>query len=119
MRCGAGREISFPSWTTNPDIIVKIIATGLAFDAAVVGSLVMPALVAIHGELELVDAGRSCWAIPPAAARPLPAACWVRSLRSVTLGRRTQLQNDFAARPLAAPYGGARQHAQPMTPGAA
>jgi RND superfamily putative drug exporter len=45
--------LSFVSLTTNPDIVVQVIATGLAFgilvDAVIVRTLLVPALVAIMG----------------------------------------------------------------------
>ncbi len=62
--------ISFLSLTTNPDIVVKMIATGLALrivlDTVIVRTLLVPALVAIMG--------RWNWWIPPGLARLLRAA---------------------------------------------
>jgi RND superfamily putative drug exporter len=59
--------ISFASLTTNPDIVVQMIATGLAFgvliDAVVVRTLLVPALVAIMG--------RWNWWMPNGLARLL------------------------------------------------
>ena len=59
--------ISFISLTTNPDIQVRVIATGLAagivLDAILVRTLLVPALVAILG--------RWNWWMPPGAARLL------------------------------------------------
>jgi RND superfamily putative drug exporter len=59
--------ISFASLTTNPDIVVQMIATGLAFgvliDAVIVRTLLVPALVAIMG--------RWNWWMPNGLARLL------------------------------------------------
>jgi putative drug exporter of the RND superfamily len=59
--------ISFVSLTTNPDIVVQMIATGLAFgvlvDAVIVRTLLVPALVAIMGHWN--------WWMPNALARLL------------------------------------------------
>ena len=59
--------ISFASLTTNPDIVVQMIASGLAFgvliDALIVRTLLVPALVAIMG--------RWNWWMPSGLARLL------------------------------------------------
>jgi RND superfamily putative drug exporter len=59
--------ISFASLTTNPDIVVQMIASGLAFgvliDALIVRTLLVPALVAIMG--------RWNWWMPDRLARLL------------------------------------------------
>ncbi len=59
--------ISFASLTTNPDIVVQMIATALAFgvlvDAVIVRTLLVPALVAIMG--------RWNWWMPDGLARLL------------------------------------------------
>jgi RND superfamily putative drug exporter len=59
--------ISFASLTTNPDIVVQMIASGLAFgvliDALIVRTLLVPALVAIMG--------RWNWWMPDGLARLL------------------------------------------------
>ena len=62
--------ISFASLSTNPDIVVEMIATGLAFgvllDALIVRTLLVPALVAIMG--------RWNWWMPSPLARALRVA---------------------------------------------
>jgi RND superfamily putative drug exporter len=62
--------ISFMSLTTNPDIVVEVIATGLAagivIDAVLVRTLLVPALVAIMG--------RWNWWMPDGLARLLRVA---------------------------------------------
>jgi len=59
--------ISFASLTTNPDIVVQMIASGLAFgvliDAVIVRTLLVPALVAIMGHWN--------WWMPNGLARVL------------------------------------------------
>ena len=59
--------ISFASLTTNPDIVVQMIASGLAFgvliDALIVRTLLVPALVAIMGHWN--------WWMPDGLARLL------------------------------------------------
>jgi RND superfamily putative drug exporter len=59
--------VSFLSLSTNPDLPVRVIATGLSFgillDAFVVRTLLVPALVALFG--------RWNWWMPPRAARLL------------------------------------------------
>jgi RND superfamily putative drug exporter len=59
--------VSFLSLSTNPDLPVRVIATGLAFgillDAFVVRTLLVPALVALFG--------RWNWWIPDGFARVL------------------------------------------------
>jgi RND superfamily putative drug exporter len=61
--------VSFLSLSTNPDLPVRVIATGLAFgillDAFVVRTLLVPALVALFG--------RWNWWIPERFARALGA----------------------------------------------
>jgi RND superfamily putative drug exporter len=59
--------ISFASLTTNPDIVVQMIASGLAFgvliDAVIVRTLLVPALVTIMGHRN--------WWMPNGLARVL------------------------------------------------
>jgi RND superfamily putative drug exporter len=74
VTCGALiLAISFASLSTNPDIVVQMIATGLAagilIDALIVRTLLVPAFVAIMG--------RWNWWMPDSLARLLrlkPAA---------------------------------------------
>ncbi len=68
MTCGALiLAISFASLSTNPDIVVETIATGLAagilIDAVIVRTLLVPAFVAITGRFN--------WWMPETFARVL------------------------------------------------
>ncbi|MBV9418101.1 MAG: MMPL family transporter [Solirubrobacterales bacterium] len=68
VTCGALiLAISFASLSTNPDIVVEMIATGLAagilIDAVIVRALLVPAFVAIMGHLN--------WWMPDSFARLL------------------------------------------------
>jgi putative drug exporter of the RND superfamily len=72
--------ISFASLTTNPDIVVQMIATGLAFgvliDAVIVRTLLVPALVAIMGPWNwwMPNGLARLLRLPPTTAAEQPAA---------------------------------------------
>jgi RND superfamily putative drug exporter len=72
--------ISFVSLTTNPDIVVQMIASGLAFgvlvDAVLVRTLLVPALVAIMGRWNwwMPDGLARLLRLPPTAAEQPAAA---------------------------------------------
>jgi len=72
--------ISFLSLTTNPDIVVQMIASGLAFgiivDAVIVRTLLVPALVAIMGRWNwwMPDSLARLLRVPPATTADRPAA---------------------------------------------
>src|SRR5262249_48092439 len=95
VTCGALiLAISFASLSTNPDIVVEMIATGLAvgilIDAVIVRTLLVPAFVGIMGHLN--------WWMPDGFARllrlrALPAAAPVEATGgSSSRGYRRQLQ---------------------------
>jgi RND superfamily putative drug exporter len=71
--------ISFASLSTAPDVVVEMIATGLAFgvlvDAVIVRTLLVPALVAIMGHWNwwMPDGLARLLRLPPTAERPAPA----------------------------------------------
>src|SRR5262249_52737328 len=80
VTCGALiLAISFASLSTNPDIVVQTIATGLAagvlIDALIVRTLLVPAFVAIMGHLNwwMPDSFPRRLRLNPAAAPPDPA----------------------------------------------
>jgi RND superfamily putative drug exporter len=72
--------ISFASLTTNPDIVVQMIATGLAFgvliDAVIVRTLLVPALVAIMGRWNwwMPNGLARLLRLPPTTAAPVNVA---------------------------------------------
>ena len=80
VTCGALiLAISFASLSTNPDIVVEMIATGLAagilIDAVIVRTLLVPAFVAIMGHLNwwMPDSFARMLRLKPTAAAPDPA----------------------------------------------
>jgi RND superfamily putative drug exporter len=80
VTCGALiLAISFASLSTNPDIVVQTIATGLAagilIDALIVRTLLVPAFVAIMGHLNwwMPDSFARLLRLKPPAAAPDPA----------------------------------------------
>ena len=80
VTCGALiLAISFASLSTNPDIVVEMIATGLAggilIDALIVRTLLVPAFVAIMGRFNwwMPDGFARLLRLKPTAAAPDPA----------------------------------------------
>jgi RND superfamily putative drug exporter len=87
VTCGALiLAISFVSLSTNPDIVVEMIATGLAvgilIDALIVRTLLVPAFVAIMGRWNwwMPDSFARIMRIKPTAAAPDPAQTQRRAI---------------------------------------